>query len=232
VELDQSYVQSHLGAVPGQYVRLTVSDTGIGMDEETKSHIFEPFFTTKGRNKGTGLGLSTVYGIVKQNNGYIQVDSAPGQGTTFQIYFPAVIGEENEQPDRTERSYPGKNETILLVEDEAEVRELARKILEGNNYRVLLAKDGQSALRIVEKYRKEIDLILTDVIMPGMSGRDVAREIQKRKPGIRVVYMSGYTDDAILPHGILEENARFIQKPFGSFELLRIIREALDEPAP
>ena len=229
VALDQSYVKSHLGTTPGQYVRLVVSDTGIGMDEETKSHIFEPFFTTKGREKGTGLGLSTVYGIVKQNNGYIQVESAPGEGTTFQIYFPAVTEEENEKVDQFKRVYPGKNETILLVEDEKEVRALARKILIGNGYRVLLAKDGNTALQIAQRYPGRIHLVLTDVIMPGMNGRDVAREIQKMRPEVKVIYMSGYTYDAILPHGILEDSTRFIQKPFNTLELLQTIREALDE---
>ena len=229
VVIDQSFVQTHLGATPGLYVRLTISDTGIGMDEETQSHIFEPFFTTKGRDKGTGLGLSTVYGIVKQNNGYILVESAPGEGTTFRIYFPAETREETASESHVQATFKGNGETILLIEDEEEVRALAQKILSENNYQVLLASDGESALKIIEEYSRTIHLVLTDVVMPGRSGPEVARAIQEKRPGTKVVYMSGYTDDSILPHGILAENTRLIQKPFGSLELLRTIREALEE---
>ena len=230
VTLDQAYVRQHVGATPGPYVLLAVSDSGVGMDAETQSHIFEPFFTTKGVDKGTGLGLSTVYGIVKQSGGYIWVESAPGRGTTFEIYLPlveeAVAGEEL-HPALLAPT-PGGAETILVVEDEMSVRRLAAEFLGSSGYTVLEAQDGGAALQVCEEHRGPIHLLITDVVMPGMSGRELAVRLAGRRPEMKVIYMSGYTDDAMVPHGVLEEGIHFLQKPFSLDALARIVREGLE----
>ncbi|MCH8948133.1 MAG: PAS domain S-box protein, partial [Acidobacteria bacterium] len=230
VTLDQAYVRQHMGATPGPYVLLAVSDTGVGMDAETRSHIFEPFFTTKGAGKGTGLGLSTVYGIVKQSGGTIWVESAPGRGTTFEIYLPLV--EETAANGELHRALPaptpGGTETILVVEDEMSVRKLAAEFLGSNGYRVLEAQDGAEALQVCEEHRAPIHLLLTDVVMPGMSGRELAVRLVGARPEMKVIYVSGYTDDAIVQHGVREEGTVFLQKPFSLDALARTVREALD----
>ena len=207
---------------------LAISDNGIGMDDNTRTRIFEPFFTTKGRFKGTGLGLSTVYGIVKQSNGFIWVYSEPGKGTTFKIYFPRIVGEPT--PDEPiARPRPGSEgtETVLVVEDEAAVRILAGRILRDRGYKVLEAAKGMEALRVARDYKEEIHLILTDVIMPGMSGKELVNEIGKILPKIKSLYISGYTDSAIVHHGILDPNVAFLQKPFTINGLARKVREVL-----
>ncbi|HET6231882.1 MAG TPA: PAS domain S-box protein, partial [Longimicrobiaceae bacterium] len=205
----------HPFVVPGPHVLLQVSDDGTGMDDETLSHLFEPFFTTKAQGKGTGLGLSTVYGIVKQSGGAIWVDSEPGRGSTFRIYFPAA-GAERATPGETARASAGPRacETVLLVEDEPSVRSLARRILERSGYRVLTASDGPHALSLSAAHDGPVDLLVTDVVMPGMSGRELAERLVPARPDMRVLYMSGYTDDALLQHGVLQEGVAFLEKPF------------------
>ena len=223
--------QAGIGGVrmhSGRYVMLTVSDTGEGMDEETQSRIFEPFFTTKEKGKGTGLGLATVYGIVKQSGGYIWAHSKPGKGTSFRIYFPRV----EEAPERTEKEPPlaatRGGETILVVEDEEVVLKLARSILERTGYNVLTAGNGVDALRILEERREPLHLLLTDVVMPGMSGRALADAAQSLRPDLRVLFTSGYTDDAIVHHGILDASAHLLEKPYSRKTLLGAVRNALD----
>jgi len=212
----------------GRYVMLTVSDTGEGMDEETQSRIFEPFFTTKEKGKGTGLGLATVYGIVKQSGGYIWTRSQLGKGTSFQIYFPQV---EN-TPERVERDAPlaatRGGETVLVVEDEEVVLKLVRSILERAGYKVLTARNGVDALRMVEEHREPLHLLLTDVVMPGMSGRALADAAQSLRQGLRVLFTSGYTDDAIVHHGVLDAGAHLLEKPYSRKTLLGTVRNALD----
>jgi two-component system, cell cycle sensor histidine kinase and response regulator CckA len=229
VELDETYARQHLGAKAGDFVLIAVSDTGTGMDSQTMARIFEPFFTTKPEGRGTGLGLSTVYGIVKQNNGYVMAYSEEGHGTTFRIYFPSVRG----TPElRVQKSDPGEfakgSETILLVEDEASLRELAREILEANGYKVIEAERGESAIRLVEQSYTPIHLLLTDVVMPGMGGKQLATRLLELRPGLRVLYMSGYTDDVINNRGVLREDTLLLPKPFTRAALLRRVREALD----
>ncbi len=229
IELDESYASTHMAVKPGPYVMLAVSDTGHGMDPETQSHIFEPFFTTKEQGKGTGLGLSTVYGIVKQSGGNIWVYSEPGKGATFKIYLPRV--EEAPQP-KTEVERPAARllgtETILLVEDEAAVRLLVRGTLEQSGYSVLDAGSGAEALVMANERTQPIHLLVTDVVMPGMSGREVAEHVTLAHPETKVLFMSGYTDDAVVRHGALESSAAFVQKPFTPDSLLRKVREVLD----
>ncbi|RMF61080.1 MAG: PAS domain S-box protein [Calditrichaeota bacterium] len=233
VELDEVYSRNHLNVIPGSHVMLTVSDTGTGMTKDVQEHIFEPFFTTKGVGEGTGLGLSTVYGIVRQNNGTIWVYSEPGKGSTFKIYFPRVDAklEQRYRREAVPEHLKG-SETILLVEDDESVRKLAKEILEQNGYRVLEASDGEEALKLEAQYPESIDLILTDVIMPRMSGKELVSKIQERRSEMKVVYCSGYTDNTIVHQGVLEEGTRFIQKPFTPLTLLEIIRNTLDETAP
>jgi signal transduction histidine kinase/CheY-like chemotaxis protein len=214
-------------APAGRYVMLTVGDTGVGMDAVTCSRVFEPFFTTKEKGKGTGLGLSIAYGIVKQNGGQILVSSEPGYGTTFKIYLPAIDAEvEPLIGEGDVRSVAAGGETILLAEDEGQVRSLARMILARRGYRVLEASSPDEALQLAREHG-EIDLLLTDIVMPGMSGPDLAREITARQPGIRVLYMSGYADDNVMRHDILNAQAAFLQKPFTASSLHRKVREAL-----
>jgi CheY-like chemotaxis protein len=216
---------------PGDYVMIAIKDTGIGMDSETQSHIFEPFFSTKGP-KGTGLGLSTVYGIVKQSGGYIWVYSELGKGTTFKVYLPRVE-EAVQVPSRTEKpaSTTGKgHETILLVEDEPALRELTREVLSQRGYEVIEALNPQDAERLAGNNGCEIHLLLTDVMMPGMSGRELAKRLTERYPHLRVLYMSGYTYNVIAEGGTLEEGIAFLQKPFTPQVLTQKVREALDRP--
>lgn len=231
IYLGAEYASHHIGIKPGNYVMLAVSDTGCGMDEETKSHIFEPFFTTKEIGKGTGLGLSTVYGIVKQSEGSIWIYSELGQGTTFKIYLPRVE-EEIEQLQKTTllKEVTRGTETVLLVEDDEGVRNLARMVLEMNGYKVLEAESGNAAILICDNYKEIIHLLLTDVIMPGMSGLELTKQLKIARPEMRVLYMSGYTSNAIVHHGILDDKTNYIQKPFFPDALARKIREVLESP--
>ena len=229
VELDEEYVSLHGSVIPGRYALLAISDTGVGMDAETIRQIFEPFFTTKGPEKGTGLGLATVYGIVKQSGGNIWVYSEPGQGATFKVYLPLVDEplEPRTAPARAVEKLGG-SETILLVEDEASVRDLATRVLTHRGYRVLGARDGEEALRLVEQHAGPIDLVLTDVVLPQMSGRELIGRLAPRVPNAAVLFMSGYTHNAIQHHGVLERGIEFLQKPFGPNDLARRVREVLD----
>lgn len=227
VQLDEEYARTHVGSKPGQYVLLAVTDTGIGMTPEVKEHIFEPFFTTKAKGKGTGLGLSSVYGIVKQSGGSIWVYSEPGQGTTFKIYLP-VIDEPAEKIKReAETTIPSGNETILVVEDEEEVRKLAVNVLERLGYRILVAASGQEAMKIGESFQESVHLLLTDVIMPGMNGMELAHTLSHLHPEIKVLFMSGYPDEIISDFGILKPGVNYIQKPFTLESLAKKVREAL-----
>jgi len=215
---------------PGEYVLLHIRDTGTGMTDEVKRHAFEPFFTTKEPGKGTGLGLATTYGAVKQSDGFIDVDSAPGAGTGIRIYFPRVAlpAEKLTRPDEP-RPGPGRGETILLVEDEPQVRELVMKMLARAGYRTLPAGSGEEALRVAAGHGGTIDLLMTDVVMPGMNGRDLAERLILSHPGLKVLYSSGYARDVISRHGLLEEGLSFLPKPYSSRELTRRIRAMLDE---
>lgn len=230
VDLDSSYSKEHAGVDPGQYVMFAVSDTGHGMPENVRARIFEPFFTTKGVGKGTGLGLSTVYGNMKQNNGFISVYSEVGHGTTFKLYFPKVRrAEEVEMISQPEVNMsPRGHETILVVEDEPRVRAVAVSLLTKHGYKVLEASNGGEALLICEQEKDKIDLMLSDVIMPNMNGRQLADRLALVKPGMKVIFMSGYTDNVIAENGILEAGASFIQKPFNPSSLLKLLREKLD----
>jgi PAS domain S-box-containing protein len=225
--MDEVYVRQHPGAVAGPYVLLTVSDTGCGMDQQTQAHIFEPFFTTKGPGKGTGLGLATVYGVVKQSGGYVSVYSEVGRGTSFKIYLPRTdepqLSVSANLATESERGW----ETILLVEDAQPVRELASELLESNGYKVLQAANGADAVRLAEKYQEPIQLLLSDVVMPGLDGRKLADHMVRTHPGIKVLYMSGFTDDAIVHHGVLDSGVALLEKPFTKASLLRKVREIL-----
>lgn len=228
VKLDDAYARGHINVTPGPYVMLAVSDTGTGMDAETQAHIFEPFFTTKEKGKGTGLGLATVYGIVKQSGGNIYVYSEPGLGTTFKIYLPRV--EEIVPPPtaiKPKEALPETQKTILLVEDEAGVRTLARKVMESKGFKVLEATHGEQALNILEDHEGPIHLLLTDVVMPRMSGRELAERLGDKHPEVKVLFMSGYTDEAIVNHGVLQSGIAFIPKPFTPDALVRKVHEIL-----
>ena len=229
VELDQVFTRNHPGSRVGTYVMLAVTDTGTGMDAETLAHIFEPFFTTKERGKGTGLGLATVYGIVKQSNGYTAVDTAVGKGTSFQIYLPRHVGRPavDEQKVDSEEKLRG-SESILLVEDSEPLRKLARTFLEAAGFRVLSAESGEHALEVATHHGGLFDLLLTDVVMPGMNGRVLAEQLLPRQPGMKVLYMSGYTDSFIAGHGVLEPGTHLLHKPFTEEVLIRKVREVLD----
>ena len=235
-ELDRAYTWNHPGSKVGKYVLLTVSDTGMGMDPTTLAHIFEPFFTTKERGKGTGLGLATVYGIVKQSNGYIWVDSAPRNGTSFQIYLPRHVGQPAvEEPLADSGEKLRGSETILLVEDAEPLRKLAQAFLEAGGFRVLSAENGEAALEVARRSGGAFDLLLTDVVMPGMNGRVLAEQLLPRQPGMKVLYMSGYTDSFIAGHGVLDPQTHLLHKPFTEEDLIRKVREVLDggkKPAP
>jgi signal transduction histidine kinase len=231
MELDETYAQAHDQVQPGHYVVLAVTDTGSGMDAATRSHIFEPFFTTKGVGQGTGLGLSTVYGIVRQSGGHIWVYSELGQGTTFKIYLPRVEA-------KSEAALPGLGadarlqgyETILVVEDDGGVREVAGRILRKSGYQVLEAQDGRQALQICKTYQGTIHLVLTDLVMPGMNGRDLAVRLASLRPGVKVAFMSGYDADGIIDEEIFGTGTVFIQKPFKAHVLTRKIWELLNVP--
>jgi CheY-like chemotaxis protein len=229
VELDQAYAWQHTGAKPGHYVRLTVTDSGTGIDKEILAHIFEPFFTTKEVGKGTGLGLATVYGIVKQSGGYIWVDSEPGQGASFQIFLPqvsepaAII-----TPGAPVAEARGGPETILLVEDSEPLRKLTRVFLESHGFQVLVAQDGEEALQVEARHAGKIDLLLTDIVMPGMNGRVLAERLLSKRPGTRVQYISGYADNFIALQGAFEQGMVLLHKPFTEEALLRKVREVLD----
>ncbi len=231
VELDGKYFHKHglQEGKPGPYVMLAVSDTGIGMDKETQAHIFEPFFTTKEAGKGTGLGLSTVYGIVKQNNGLIWVYSEPGQGSTFKVYLPkAKVGAASDKEEQDNPVIaPGGSETILIVEDNDSVRELVQRILQQHGYRVLEAENGEDALRMSKAYGGPIDLLITDVVMPRMGGKETAERLQALYPYMKVLYMSGYMDNSILQQDILADGVNFLQKPFSPQALLHKVREIM-----
>lgn len=208
---------------------LAVTDTGTGMDAATLTHIFEPFFTTKERGKGTGLGLATVYGIVKQSNGYIWVDSAPGNGTTFQIYLPRHLDQAAAEDQKTvsgERLQG--SEAILLVEDSEPLRKLAQTVLSTAGFLVSSAETGEQALEVAARHAKTFDLLLTDVVMPGMNGRVLAEHLLPRQPGMKVLYMSGYTDSFIAGHGVLEPGTHLLHKPFTEEILIQTVREVLD----
>ena len=228
IELDATFAQAHLGSVPGSYAMVAVTDTGVGMDATVRAHLFEPFFTTKEVGKGTGLGLATVYGIVKQSDGYISVYSEVGHGTSFKIYLPRIDTpapiQASPPKDRPDRG----TETILVVEDEPAVLSLSRRALEAQGYVVLAASDASDAMRVVERHGGTIHLLLTDVVMPGLSGRELADRLATRRPGIRVLYMSGYPGDAVVQHGALPHGSAFLQKPFSPDGLARKVRDVLD----
>ncbi|WP_243294482.1 ATP-binding protein [Geothrix mesophila] len=229
VDLDTAYASHHLDVTPGPYAMLAVSDTGHGMDKATQARIFEPFFTTKGPGKGTGLGLSTVFGIVKQSQGHIWLYSEPGVGSTFKLYFPQLQGQDQPSfgPMSVGAADEGGSETILLVEDEEQVREVTGAILRQAGYAVLEARNGDEALALCAQSIDRIQLLITDVIMPGLNGRQVSEQASLHHPGLAVLFMSGYTDDAILRHGVLETNVHFLGKPFTPSRLRSKVREAL-----
>lgn len=229
ITFDEKYCTQNEGYTPGEYVMLAVSDNGCGMDEQTKAQIFEPFFTTKDVDKGTGLGLATVYGIVKQNNGLISFDSELGQGTTFRIYFPRFVSPLDFPPNKGRESGERQgSETILLVEDEPVLLKMTKTLLEKMGYQVLGANSPSEAIRLARDHSKEIQLLMTDVIMPEMNGRDLAKNLLAQYPGMKMLFMSGYTADVIAHHGVLDEGIHFIQKPFSKNELGAKIRESLD----
>jgi len=230
VELDKAYAQAHVAVTPGSYVMVAVNDTGTGMTPEVRDRVFEPFFTTKGKGKGTGLGLSTVYGIVKQSGGNIWVYSEPGQGTTLKIYLPRVDEPAEElKAQEAGEEFPRGSETILIVEDDKEVRSLAVRILKRQGYTVLDGSYGDQAFNVCRQHRGPIHLLLTDVVMPGMDGRALSESLSQLHPEMKVLYMSGYTDDAIIHHGVMDKGMNFIQKPFTIDKLIRKVREILDK---
>jgi two-component system cell cycle sensor histidine kinase/response regulator CckA len=232
VELDENYTSEHAPVVAGRYVMLSVGDNGVGMSRDTREHAFDPFFTTKEAGKGTGLGLATVYGIVKQSGGYVWIYSEPSLGTTLKLYFPEVSASaafSTSEPRAASKDTKRGSETILLVEDEAAVRGLTSRILEKQGYRVIAAQHGREAMEIASKESGRIDLVLTDVVMPGMNGRGLVERLTGIRPRIKSLYMSGYTDDDIIRRGFIEPSRSFLQKPFTSDNLLQTVRKVLDE---
>jgi len=242
VKIDGPYVHQHPESRQGEFVCLSVTDNGSGMSRETLARIFEPFFTTKEVGKGTGLGLATVYGIVKQHEGYVTVDSEVGRGSTFRIYLPQVKGAALAQAAKAapvttpQATLPTElragHETILLVEDEDQVRDLTREVLEAYGYAVVAARNPVAALQAAQQHQGSLDLLLTDIVMPQMSGRQLAERLVAPRPGLRVLYMSGYTNDAITNHGVLEPDVALIEKPFTPEGLILRVRETLDSGPP
>jgi two-component system cell cycle sensor histidine kinase/response regulator CckA len=230
IELDAEYALGHAEVDPGPYVVLSVSDTGEGMDEATRARLFEPFFTTKELGKGTGLGLATVYGIVKQSGGHIWVYSEPGGGSVFKVYLPRVEADSGERlvqtPEKPRRT--GGSESILVVEDDEAVRAFVRAVLEGQGYRVLVAASPDEAISLVGRREEPIHLLLTDVVMPGMNGVDLARRIGEIAPGLKVLFVSGYTENTIVHHGILDPGVSFLAKPFSPGALAERVRRELE----
>ena len=229
-DVDPAWGATH-GLPPGRFVVMSVRDTGVGMDAATRQRIFEPFFTTKEKGKGTGLGLSTVYGIVTQSGGHIRVESEPGRGATFRIYLPLVEAAVEEARRRPEPARARGQETVLVVEDEEVVRRVIERILKKAGYEVMTAASGGDALLLCERHPGSIDLLLTDVVMPQMSGRELAERLAQVRKGLRVLFMSGYTDDAIVHHGVQQSPGHFVGKPFAASELTAKVRTVLDEPA-
>ncbi len=230
VVLDKAYCTEHAGAVPGQYVMLGVSDDGMGMSKDVIGHLFEPFFTTKEVGKGTGLGLATVYGIVKQNNGFISVYSERGQGTTIKIYLPRIEGETVIVSEKAEeKEFPVGTETVLVAEDDAQLLKLTRTILTRQGYKVLAAHSPSEALSLAEQHGGEIHLLLTDVVMPEINGRELMQKLQALRPNLKGLFMSGYTADVVVHHGVLDEGVHFIEKPFSPLVLAEKVREVLDK---
>lgn len=228
VMLDENYCKTHLGFIPGEYVMLAISDNGVGMKKEVLKHLFEPFFTTKGVDKGSGLGLSTVYGIIKQNHGFINVYSEPDKGSTFKVYMPRFVGLNEEDKLETGKDVmEGNGETILVVEDEKEVLELCTFMLKYLGYKVISANAPHDAIKEMKDYKGEIHLLITDVVMPEMNGRELARHLKALRPSLKTLYMSGYTSNAIVHNGILKENVNYIQKPFTFYTLAAKVREVL-----
>jgi two-component system, cell cycle sensor histidine kinase and response regulator CckA len=225
--VDENHRRGQQFIRPGRYVTLSVTDTGMGMDRETQSRIFEPFFTTKEKGKGTGLGLSTVYGIVKQTGGYVMVQSEIGRGTTFHIYLPLVEEAAEKHSDSAPDNASGGTETILLVEDEESVRQLVRDTLTAKGYKVIDAENGEAGLAAAKSHKGKINLVITDVVMPGMGGRELVKQLATTHPGTKVLYLSGYTEDAIVSDGSIEKGTAFLQKPFTLQNLSRKVREVL-----
>ena len=232
VNLDQSYASEHPGATPGEHVMVSVTDTGVGMEEETRRHIFEPFFTTKEVGKGTGLGLSICYGIATQNGGHISVESAPNEGTTFKIYLPRVEQPVSPLPMRDEMGYlPGGSETVLLVEDEPSVKSVITHVLQELGYTVLEASNGVQAIEVFDQHPgPDINLLLTDMVMPVLGGKELASRLKEVLPGLKVLYTSGYTDGDTVNESLLEDGSGFMQKPFTPAILARKVRDALSNP--
>jgi CheY-like chemotaxis protein len=226
VTLGDAYAVRHQGVTPGRYVCLIVADTGQGMDRATRERMFEPFFTTK--PSGTGLGLSTVYGIVRQSGGHVWVNSEAGVGTTMKVYLPVSGVAADPMPDIFESIVADGTETVLVVEDEVAVREVARAMLQKRGYTVLVAADGEQARRVADRHTGPIHLLLTDVVLPRISGREVASRLIATRPEVRVLYMSGYTEDTVVFHGVLEDGVRLLEKPFSEAALASRVREALD----
>jgi nitrogen-specific signal transduction histidine kinase/CheY-like chemotaxis protein len=233
IEIDEASARQHAGAKSGPHVVLSVTDTGCGMDEKTRARLFEPFFTTKATGKGTGLGLATVYGIVKQSGGTIWVNSEPGKGTTFKVYLPREL-RASETAARVPQilSRSAGAETILVVEDEAGIRNVARRMLSDAGYTVLTAASGDEALLVCERHQGTVRLVLTDVVMPGMYGKELADRLASLYPHMQVLYMSGYTDDSIGQRGVLDPGTHFIGKPFNAAELTHMVHQVLDQEAP
>jgi CheY-like chemotaxis protein len=231
VHLDDAYARGHVAVKTGSYVMLAVSDTGVGMSAETQARLFEPFFTTKELGKGTGLGLSTVYGIVKQSGGNIWAYSVLGKGTTFKVYLPCADGPAEPAISQVVVSTMGGSESILLVEDDELVRKLAQEVLGRKGYRVISTGMIEEALQIAESRQSPIHLVLTDVVMPGMSGSELVTRIQLLRPEVKVLFMSGYADHAIVHHGVIEAGMFFLQKPFTPALLTQKVREVLESPS-
>jgi nitrogen-specific signal transduction histidine kinase len=230
VELDPRFCETHPGALPGPYVSLRVRDTGHGMSEETRSHLFEPFFTTKDTGKGTGLGLPMCYGITKQHDGYIDVESAPGHGTTVSVYLPRALESVPDPPRQDRDDRPRGTETILFVEDEAPVRQVGKRILERLGYTVLEADSAEQGLDVLDAHGDRIDMLITDVVLPGMSGRELADRARELRRDLPILFVSGYTDDVMLKQKVLEHGATLLPKPFSLDSLSTSVRDVLDGP--